>query len=110
MTKRLSAIFGALLLAPMSTSTYAAGDPNAARGIVADHCVACHEVPGYTPRHGKASVNAPPFQSIADRPSVYTAERLHRFLGRPHFPMTKFNLSPSDVDNLVAFIESLRKK
>jgi cytochrome c553 len=109
MTAGLCIVLGPLLAAAASISSLAAGDPNAARGIVAEYCTACHDVPGYAARHGRASVNAPPFQAIADQPAVYTEERLHEFLRQPHFPMTKFTLSPADIDNLVAFIESLRK-
>ena len=100
---------GLLLGAAAQAPAHAAGDPNAARGIVAEYCVACHVVPGYAPRYGRAPVDAPPFQTIADQPAVYTSERLHKFLQQPHFPMTKFTFSPSDIDNLIAFIESLRK-
>lgn len=51
----------------------------------------------------------PPFRAIADEPAVYTRARLTSFLRRPHYPMRKFILSPSDIDNLVAFIEGLRE-
>ena len=95
------------LVAPASAQ--AAGDPAAAQPIVAEHCVNCHEIPGYEAPHGRAPVDAPPFQTIADQPQVYTVERLRSFLAKPHFPMTKFILSSSDIDNLTAFIELLRR-
>jgi mono/diheme cytochrome c family protein len=88
----------------------AAGDPDAARPVVAEHCTACHEVPGYASRYGRAAVNAPPFQSIADRQDVYTQARPEAFLRQPHFPMTRFILSRSDIDNIVAFIQGLRAR
>lgn len=109
MTARLGVVLGLLLAAAASAPGRAAGNPDAARGIVAEYCTACHEVPGYVARHGRAELNAPPFQAIANRPAVYTDERLRRFLRQPHFPMAKFTLSPSDIDNLVAFIASLRR-
>lgn len=109
MSVKLCVAVGLVLAAAPGASGLAAGDPDAARGIVAEYCTACHEVPGYAARHGRAEVSAPPFQAIADEPSVYTDERLRRFLRQPHFPMTKFVLSPSDIDNLVAFIERLRR-
>ena len=61
------AILSIFLTAPPAL---AAGKPELARGIVAEHCTACHEVPNFRSRHGRASVNAPSFQSIADRPTV----------------------------------------
>lgn len=88
----------------------AAGDADAAKGIVADHCVRCHEVPGYNPAGALPTVEAPPFQAIADTPDEYTPERLRRFLVKPHYPMTAFKLSPSDIENLIAFIASLRQQ
>lgn len=109
MTVRLGVVLGLLAAAAPHALARAAGDADAARGIVAEYCTACHEVPGYAARHGRAEVNAPSFQAIADQPALYTEERLRRFLRQPHFPMTKFALSPSDIDNLVAFIERLRK-
>lgn len=85
------------------------GNPQAALGLVAEHCTACHEVPGLKPRFAKADVAAPAFQAMADQPALYTRERLTAFLRQPHFPMGQFIFSPSDIDNLVAFIEALRK-
>ncbi|MDP6706264.1 MAG: hypothetical protein QF893_07980 [Alphaproteobacteria bacterium] len=87
----------------------AQGDPNAARGVVVEHCIACHEVPGYKPDRARPSVEAPAFQEIADDAETYTRSRLEDFLRRPHHPMTEYLLSPRDIDNLIAFIEGLRK-
>ena len=85
------------------------GNADAARGIVAEYCTACHVVPDYKPRFAKADVRAPDFQAIADQPDIYSRERLTTFLSKPHYPMAKFIFSASDVDNLVAFITALRK-
>jgi len=87
--------------------TSAAGDANAAKGLVADHCSKCHEVPGYSTA-GHPTLKPPPFQNIADNATTYTEARVRAFLARPHWPMTQFNLSPSDIDNIVAFLKSLR--
>ena len=98
----------AMLIAATGPAT-AKGDAKAAMPIVSEYCTPCHVVPGYKPRFEKADVNAPDFQKMADNPDVYTHERLRTFLSKPHFPMTKYILSSSDIDNLVAFIEALRK-
>lgn len=108
MSLLLGWVLAALIMTGLATPGEAAGNAKAARGLVASECVSCHEVPGLHARYGAASVNAPPFQAIADQPDRYPAARLRRFLQRPHFPMTKYILSPADIDNLVAFIESLR--
>lgn len=86
----------------------AAGDAQAAKGVIADRCTSCHEVPGYEARWDRAEVNAPSFEAIAKDPGTYPPERLRAFLQRPHWPMTQFILSPSDIDNILAFIAGLR--
>ena len=104
-----AALFGA-------ASARAAGDPDAAKGLVADHCVACHRVPGYEPRfRGRGqgptpAVQAPSFEAIARDPSKYTAKRLRAHLRKPPWPMRGFVFSARDIENLVAFIEALRRK
>lgn len=96
----------ALLLAAGPVS--AASNANAVKGIVKEHCIACHEVPGYEARHGKADVPAPSFLAMAQQPETYTAARMRKFLRRPHDPMRKFTLSPADIENLIAFVQALR--
>jgi mono/diheme cytochrome c family protein len=98
-----------LLMTVAVAPAAAVGNADAARGIVAEYCASCHVVPGYKARFERAELNAPDFQAMADQPDLFTTERLTAFLGRPHYPMAKFILSTSDVDNLVAFIEALRK-
>ncbi|SMF55875.1 Cytochrome c553 [Tistlia consotensis] len=96
--------------ATLAASDPAAGDAAAARPIVAEHCATCHQVPGLEARFAKARVTAPAFQAIADDPAKYPEAQLRAFLQKPHFPMGSLILSPSDIDNIVAFIASLRGK
>ena len=88
----------------------AEGDPDAAKGLITEHCVDCHEVPGYSGEDVSPVVNAPAFAAIAGKPETYTPERLRAFLGQPHWPMGRFVLSKRDIDNLIAFIESLESR
>lgn len=88
--------------------SHAKGDANAVKGLVADRCTGCHEVPGYS-SEGLPTLEAPPFQVIADTPEKYTDKRIRKFLAKPHWPMQQFILSRSDIDNLVAFFASLRQ-
>ena len=85
-------------------------DSDAAKGIVVEHCIACHEVPGYPSKAGAAELGAPSFVQIANDPQTYDPKDLEIWLRRPHWPMQQFILSERDVKNLLAFIESLRKK
>lgn len=91
-----------------AAAALAGGSPDAARPIISENCVNCHDVPGIQAKYGRAEVNAPPFQSIADQPDTYTPDQIRQFLQHPHYPMAKFVLSSSDIDNIIAFIQSLR--
>jgi len=90
-----------------ATEPLAAGDADAAKGIVAEHCVSCHEVPGFS-NEGLPTVDAPSFTAVANDPDTYGEARLRQFLQQPHWPMTQFRLSASDIDDLLAFIARLR--
>jgi len=98
----------AVLMLP--TPAIAGGDANAAKGIVVEHCVACHEVPGYASKAGTVKLDAPSFVTIANNTQVYDPEKLKSELRQPHWPMQQFILSERDVDNLITFIESLRSE
>ena len=65
-------------------------------------------MPGYAPDGGPVSIDAPAFTAIAGDPETYTEQRLRRFLHAPHWPMTQFILSKSDIDHLIAYFKSLR--
>ena len=106
--------FGILLTAALLLSSVlpaavslAAGDSNAAKGLIVEHCLSCHDVPGYQADRPAPELDMPSFQVFADDPGTYTEERLREFLRQPHWPMTQFRLSKSDIDNIIAFIESL---
>jgi cytochrome c553 len=106
----LTAILLLGLTAAMAPGARAGGEPNRAKSIVAEFCVRCHEVPGYKARYGRASVAAPPFQAMADHPKAYPRSRIRGALVKPHYYMRGMVMSPQNIEDLVAFIESLRKK
>lgn len=85
-----------------------AGEPRSVKGLISEHCIECHRVPGFAVEAPTPEIGATDFQSIADNPKVYTTERLVTFLRQPHFPMRQLILSDSDIRRLVAFIESLK--
>jgi hypothetical protein len=95
------------LTAPVSAQN--PGNADAARSVIVEQCTKCHLVPGVK-RHARWSpvTNAPSFRQIADDSHIYTRDRLAKFLGRPHYPMVSIILSPSDIQNLLAFIDGLR--
>ncbi|MHA1113620.1 MAG: c-type cytochrome [Alphaproteobacteria bacterium] len=66
-------------------------------------CVACHLVePG-----GGGVDTAPPFATMANDPA-YTRDRLRRWLMDPHPPMENIHLSRRQIDDIQAYIDSLR--
>ena len=77
--------------------------------VVADNCSRCHFVAPYS-KSGLKSLNAPPFKEMANRPDLYTDKRLRGFLQKPHYPMEPVILSARDIDNLIAFIRSMRDR
>jgi mono/diheme cytochrome c family protein len=94
-------------LALLASEAKAEGEADAAKAIIHEHCVGCHEVPGYERERNTPALEAPSFPEMAADPGTYTAERLRRFLQQPHWPMGQFQLSPRDIDNLLAFIQSV---
>jgi len=101
------ALIWAVALALVTSEAKAEGEPDAAKAIVHEHCVACHLVAGYESERKTPAIEALSFAEVAADPDTYTPERLRRFLQQPHWPMGQFRLSPTDIDNLLAFIESL---
>ncbi len=91
-----------------STAATGTGNPGDAKSIVVEHSFKCHAVPGYGPERAPASIDAPSFKWIARNPELYPEPRLSQFLRRPHYPMRGIILSDTDIENIIAFIESLR--
>lgn len=85
-----------------------AGDPEKAKGLIAETCAQCHPVPGYESDASAAMLEAPSFPALARAPGTYTPERMTEFLAQPHWPMRSIVLSRRDIENLLAFIAALR--
>ena len=75
----------------------------AGKGIAQICCVNCHAV---APTQARGSAQTPSFAAIAERPDT-TAQKLHNFLAQPH-GMPDFRLGGKDIDNVVAYILSLK--
>ncbi len=102
------AVVTAISLVTIS-NTATAGDANAAKGLVADRCVKCHETPYSKPGERTEAVNAPSFQAMADDPASYSPIKMRASLRQPHFPMQQFTLSKRDIENILAYIDSLKQ-
>jgi mono/diheme cytochrome c family protein len=96
-----------VMLCLSAVPALAAGDPDAIKGLLAEHCSQCHAIPGFpAPDTG---LSAPAFTTIANDPTSYPEKQLRTFLQKPHWPMTAFILSPSDIDNILAYLATLRQ-
>ncbi|HRK17481.1 MAG TPA: tetratricopeptide repeat protein [Hyphomicrobiaceae bacterium] len=75
------------------------------KALVEEHCARCHAVgkTGFSPKIG-----APEFRAIARRhPIQALREPLARGIAAPHDEMPKFTLGDTDIDRIVAYINSL---
>ena len=83
------------------------GDAAAGQQLAETWCNTCHVVTS-TPQRG-ASTGAPTFSAIARMPST-TPLSLRAFLQTPHSGMPDLHLSRDEIDNLAAYLLSLRRK
>ncbi|MGY9004570.1 MAG: c-type cytochrome [Alphaproteobacteria bacterium] len=88
----------------MTAPVYAAGDARQGKQIAARWCSSCHLVGSA----GRSADGAPPFASLANNPAK-TARYLKAWISNPHPPMPNFNLPRRTIDDLVAYIRSLKK-
>ena len=101
----------------------AQSDPRKGRNIAIEHCSRCHVIGDYNRFGGIGST--PSFQALARMPDYL--ERFQTFYARRPHPnivdvpgvaawtklpafVVKFTVTPEDIDALVAFVETLRKK
>jgi len=86
----------------------------AGKSLAEAACSACHKVGPGQPQPGageagKDRVKGPSFTRIA-RDRRNDGLYLHSFIKFPHYPMRDLSLSEGQIDSLVAYILSLRKK
>jgi mono/diheme cytochrome c family protein len=91
---------------PAMTAGFAATQDRVAKGheLARQWCTGCHII---EPGSASASDVAPPFPKIAQDKRL-TPEQLRVWLTNPHPPMPNLSLSREEIDNLVAYIGSLR--
>lgn len=99
---RRAILLAVLLLCGTSASAVAAGDAQAGRQLAQQWCTGCHVVD----RSAQGADTAPSFPAIARREAQHP-ERLRAFLTAPHPPMAGLNLSRQQIDDIVAYLDSL---
>ncbi len=102
---------------------YAEGDSEKGRGIAIKHCSRCHVVGDHNPYGGIGST--PSFQLLAKRQDYL--ERFQTFYERRPHPVyvrvpgvpkwtelpsfvEEFTVNLDDIENIIAFVKTLRKK
>ncbi|GAB2176994.1 c-type cytochrome [Dongia sp. agr-C8] len=100
MTRRLVGIAFAILL-PMASGTASAdGDAKSGFWLVRHWCGSCHGL-----GTGVASDGAPALETIARRPNP--EGWMKAWLADPHPPMPNFNLSRSEINDIIAYLTVL---
>ena len=108
MPRWLGLMLGSSLLTALLAATAAAqtmnGDAKKGQELAQNWCSDCHAVDA---QHAEAHNGAPSFLSIAQMPSA-TSISLHVFLQTPHERMPNFQLTKTQIDDVVAYILSLK--
>jgi mono/diheme cytochrome c family protein len=94
----LAAAFCLFLLAPEAD----AADAQTGHDLAQRWCTSCHIID----RSGQGTDAAPPFVAIAQR-NPTDRGWIRAWLAEPHPPMPNFNLGMPQIDDLVAYIDSL---
>lgn len=84
--------------------TAAAADPEAGHKLAKRWCVECHDIEGNT-----TNDRVPGWRQIVNE-RKRTAEHIRAFLIRPHGEMPPIQLSRREIDDLIAYIETLKAK
>jgi len=92
---------------PTASSAEDVKPPSAVEGhkLAEKFCKGCHLI--NAEGDGAAPVGPPPFPSIANKPGQ-TAERIKNALIQPHPPMPDMQLSSEEINNIIAYLETLR--
>ena len=100
-------IIAALLLAAavLPRVGLAAGDPASGLALAQSWCTTCHVV---APNVAGGDT-APPFTAIAARSNL-SPGAMRAWLTEPHPPMPNLNLSNQQIDDITAYLDSLRRR
>ena len=95
----------ALLTAAQAIAQVPSGDAAAGRDLVNAQCSPCHDGEG-SPRGRR---QGPSLVAVAAMPST-TSISLRAFLMTPHPSMPNYRLAPQEIDDVVTYILSLRRR
>ena len=92
-----------LFAAAPANAQLPSGDVSAGQKLVQADCSSCHDGKGSVPTRQQG----PSLRAVAAMPST-TSISLHAFLLTPHANMPDYHLTPREIDDVVAYILSLR--
>lgn len=103
----MSRSVGLILLIALSIApaAHAAGDPETGRALAQQWCSACHVVD--LEGHGTDAAPALP-ALLGDE--ARSPDQLRGWLTAPHPPMPDLELTRQEIENIVAYLESLRRE
>ena len=92
-----------------ASPAFAQESGDASRGLTyaRDLCAACHAVLAIDAKSPRP--DAPPFKAVANTPGM-TGTALAVWLRTPHKSMPNLIIEPGDLNNVIAYIVSLREK
>ena len=99
--RRVTLALSAVLLGAISPCV--AADATRGGRLAQQWCAGCHLIGG--PQPGTAQQGPPSFPTVAGRLSP---EQLRAFLAHPHGAMPDLALSRTEIDDLIAYIGTLR--
>ncbi len=94
-----------LLFGTLALTNAAFADPDEGLRLARQWCTSCHIV---APSTGGSDA-APPFETIANDPMV-TEGGLRAWLANPRPPMANFDLTRTEIDAIIAYINSLKRE
>ena len=97
-------VFTALTGLSLSAGAQHAGDPGAGAAYAKQYCTKCHAIDG---TETSPEPKAPSFRNVANTKGM-TATALTVWLTTSHPTMPNIVIEPNDMDNVVAFILSLK--
>ncbi len=87
----------------LASAALAAGDPDAGRALAKQWCSSCHRTePG-----GVSSDIPPSFAALAAR-NKKDPNWIRAWLANPHPPMKGIDLSGRQIDDIIAYLQSLQ--
>jgi len=93
-----------VLVLSAAASPSIAADPRAGEQLARKWCVSCHVI-GDMPA-GSVQQGPPSFRAVAQL--GMTSDQLRGFLSDPHPPMPDLALTRSEIDDLIAYIATVR--